>query len=274
MEKVLDFNRFLNEKEGSGFFSKLFKKEKQPKPEEIKKEDEAESAKKKMEDECKGSKYKAFGESKSPNMGQAVELARQASFINLRSKLEKDGKSLSGESNSTTLKDTKLFKMNSDGSYVAYAISEVKEDSYDELPKKGEGDEKEEKLYKVEVSKVVAKKKEEIKKVEALPDKKDKKDDKKEDKKGISTFTSKDPDKDSVKKYKERLSEIGMIDKDDLKNSDYGDSTRKSTLNAMRYLELFTGKSYKESDDELFKSFQNDVARFLEKKEEIKKMFG
>jgi len=272
MEKVLDFDRFLNEKEGSGFFAKLknkFKKEKDPKPEEIKKEDDAESVKKKMEDECKGSKYKAFGEAKSPDMGQAIESARGASFINLKSKLEKDGKSLSGEANSTTLRDTRLFKMNSDGSYVAYAIAGVKEDSYDELPKKDEADEDEEKLYKIEASKVIAKKKEEIKKVEALKDKGDKK----EDKKGILTFTSKDPDKDAVKKYKERLSEIGMIDKDDLKNSDYGDNTRKSTLNAMRYLELFTGKSYKESDDELFKSFQNDVARFLEKKEDIKKIF-
>ena len=280
MEKVLDFNRFLNEKEGSGFFSKLFKKGKDPKPEEIKKEDEAESTKKKMEDECKGSKYKAFGEAKSvKSFTDAVSLARSAAFVNLQNKLEKDDKSLLGEDveenvdKYTERGAIRLFQMKSDGSYVAYSIAELKKDSYDELPKKGDVDKKEEKLYKIEASKVIAKKKEEIKKVEALPDKKDKKEDKKEDKKGVSTFTSKDPDKDAVKKYKERLSEIGMIDKDDLKNSDYGDSTRKSTLNAMRYLELFTGKSYKESDDELFKSFQNDVARFLDKKDDIKKIF-
>ena len=150
MEKVLDFNRFLNEKEGSGFFSKLFKKGKDPKPEEIKKEDEAESAKKKMEDECKGSKYKAFGEAKSvKSFTDAVSLARSAAFVNLQNKLEKDDKSLLGEDveenvdKYTEKGAIRLFQMKSDGSYVAYSIAELKKDSYDELPKKVDVDKKE-----------------------------------------------------------------------------------------------------------------------------------
>lgn len=283
MTKVLNFDGFLNEKEEKegGFFSKLKnkikgRKKENPTPEKGK-EKTIEDIKKEFQ-KIGEEKNKGFGEGRSVDEDTANRLATMESLRALKSKAEEDGKVFTVDSVKITQGKRESYELE-DGTYVVFNILELDPNSFKkDLKSEEEAEDNVLELSKKEdaaLAKAKEEKKKEEKKVEAVAAKEDKKEEKKDDKKGISTFTSKNAkeNKDAVKSYKKNLSEMGSIDSGDV-NDEYDEKARLSTLNAMRKLEAFTGKQYKESDEELFKQFQKDLAVFIEKKKEIRKALG
>ena len=88
----------------------------------------------------------------------------------------------------------------------------------------------------------------------------------------VKTFDPKNPDKEIVKSFQQRLIDLGHLPAG-TPNGEYDESTKNASKIAMQYIGNIAGKVYSDND-EAFKDFQKDLGLYGEKKGEIRKNLG
>ena len=88
----------------------------------------------------------------------------------------------------------------------------------------------------------------------------------------VKTFDPKNPDKEVVKSFQQRLIDLGHLPAG-TPNGEYDESTKNASKIAMTYVGNLAGKVYQDSD-EAFKDFQKDLGVYADKKVDIRKDLG
>jgi hypothetical protein len=90
----------------------------------------------------------------------------------------------------------------------------------------------------------------------------------------VSVFSKSDknPDKEVVKTFQQRLIDLGHLPTGNL-NGEFDAETKNASKLAMTYLGTLSGKVYADNE-EAFEDFQRDLGFYNDNKEEIRKKIG
>ena len=83
---------------------------------------------------------------------------------------------------------------------------------------------------------------------------------------------AKEPDKDTIKSFQQRLIDLGHLPTGNL-NGEFDEETKNASKLAMTYIGSLSGKVYADND-EAFEDFQRDLGFYSDNKDEIKKKMG